>query len=73
MPAAESQIMRGNLDELEEHQDRDDRFLAFGGEDMKYLAGRMESRAEMVDQIDADAGHDRNRKHPVPQDIGQFS
>ena len=69
VPAAQPHVVRGNLHELEEQQQRDHEPLPFGRRFVQDGPVGLQHGREMVEEVEADARRDRERKHPVFEEL----
>ena len=71
MPALQPQVMGRDLDELEKQQQGDDEPLPFGGRHMENPSPGPEEGGEMVQQVEADAENDGDRKQPLLEKLNE--
>ena len=72
MPAAQPDIVRGDLHELEEQQDGNDDPLPFGSHLVQDGSVRFQQGREMIEEIQADARRDGEGEHPVFEELNGF-
>ena len=72
MPAAEPEVVRRDFHELEKQQGGDHQPLPLRGQRVQPFAEGMQGRGEMVNQIEADSQDDRQRQHPVFDELDGF-
>ena len=69
MPAAQPDIVRGDLHELEEQQDGNDDPLPFGSHLVQDGSVRLQQGREIIEQIQANARRNGEGKHPVFEEL----